>query len=188
MIDGTVIDVEGDTIKSHLSIDSEQEIGEANWFKWNTAYTSNGQTGLYLMPQVGDTVILYIPESDEDKAYMRAIDRSDGESNPKTKDTAVKYMGNPYEKEMKMAPKEILITTKPGKMYIRMEDKGGIEIESDHDIKITSKKDITLKGKRIKMHAKKYLNYKVFNESSITMDNLTHFKGGKTTINGIKKI
>ena len=187
LIDGTVIDVQGDTIKSHLSIDKQQPIDEANWFRWNTAYTASGQTGLYLMPQVGDTVLLYIPESDEDKAYMRSIKRSDGDTNKKTSDTAVKYLGNPYSKEIKMAPGEVLITTTPGQMYVKMTDKDGIEVESNKDIQVISKEDITLRGKTIKMAAKEYLHYKVSDESSLSMDNLTHFKANKTIINGLIK-
>ena len=90
------------------------------------------------MPQEGDSVKLYLPEADEGKAYIKIINRTDGGENPKTSDPRTKYLGTIDGRELKMAEKELLLTTTEGKMYIRMQEDEGIAIESDRPILVKS--------------------------------------------------
>ena len=64
-IEAKVIDVKRDCLKLHLCIDETQDVSQAHWFPYNTPYASEGQTGFYSMPQIGDSVLLYSPKSCE---------------------------------------------------------------------------------------------------------------------------
>lgn len=185
-LEGKVLAVQKDQIKVHLEIDQTQPLETANWFQLSTAYTSEGTTGFYVMPQIGDSLKLFIPEAEEDTAFIKTISRTDGQKNPKTADPKIKYLGTIAGKEMKLAPEELLITAKTGKLFISMKDKEGISIESDEEILIKSEGDITLKGKKISMTAATEI-YLKGGDSTTVMDNLTHFKGKKITYNGYLK-
>ncbi len=177
--------VQGDQIKLHLEIDDSQPVDEANWFRFNTAYSAKGQTGLYLMPQKDDQVELYLPEADEDQAYIRTVRRTDGADNEKTQDTQNKYLGNPYGKELRMTPDELKLTVSAG-MYIKMSD-DGIAMESDKEIIVKSEEDIELKGKSIAVTGGDNIYFQATGSSSMSMDNVTHFKADKIKLNGTVK-
>lgn len=186
-IDGKIIAVSGDKIKVHLTIDETQPIEEANWFTLSTFYTTEGQTGLYLMPKEGESVKLYFPESDENEGFIRLINRKDGGSNTKAKDVDKKYLGNEYGKEIKLSPNEVKITTSNGGlMEIKMTDKYGIEMKSNKEMKIRSDGDITFKSNKTSMSAKESICTNV-NFSSETLDGISHFKAEKITVNGTTK-
>jgi hypothetical protein len=183
-IEGTVLAVREDRMKLHLAIDESQPVNDANWFKFSSFYTSEGQTGFYFMPRAGDGARLYLPEANEDKAFVNFVNRTDGSSNGKTSDADIKYLGNNYGKEIKLAPKEFKITSvNGGIMQIKMTDDGGMEITCNRPVKIRSEEDISFKGEKIKMTAKESVCALV-NGGGATLKGVTHFKGSVIEIKG----
>ncbi|WP_058486165.1 contractile injection system protein, VgrG/Pvc8 family [Defluviitalea phaphyphila] len=185
-LDGKILKVEKDTIKLHLNIDKEQTEKEAYPYKYNTPYTSEGTTGWYVMPKEGDSAKLYIPEADETKAYVRVINRTDGKSNPLTKDPSTKYLGTINHKQIKMSKSELKITAKEekkGKMHISMEEEKGISLESDKKIEIISESDITITGNKINVSDKEEIRKEAF-LSTARLYGKTEFKSSKITMKG----
>jgi hypothetical protein len=138
------------------------------------------------MPQVGCSIKLYLPEADENEAFVRFINRKDGASNKKTQDVDQKHLGNDYGKEIKMTPDELKVTAS-GAMSMKMTAGEGIDITSDKEIKITSDEDIIIDGKKITMTAQESI-YSTVKFSSSALHDITHYKADKITINGMNKI
>jgi hypothetical protein len=185
-ITGKVLKVENDKIKVHLSIDKEQKESEANLYQLSTMYTTEGTTGWYCTPEIGANVYLYIPTSDEDKAFIRGISREDGATNPKTSSPVNKYMGNTTGKELKMDDKEVKFTSKEGKIFTSLNVDSGITIQSNHRININSNSNISFYGKKINISAKEKILLEA-NNSSLIMDNITHLKAHEIIQNGTVK-
>jgi len=152
-IDGKVLDVRNDRVKIHLSIDETQSIDEAYWYKYETSYTSEGQTGFYSMPQIGDDVKLYTPTEYIDDAYVRTVNRLDGDANVKIQDPNVKYYGNIDKKELMLAPAELQVTSTNGMILINMDDNQGIEITSSVDIMIHTQDAARIQARSIGIRA-----------------------------------
>ncbi|HIT86328.1 MAG TPA: hypothetical protein IAB62_00780 [Candidatus Coprocola pullicola] len=148
-IAGKVIAVKNDRVKVHLCIDKEQSVEEAYWYPVETNYTSEGQTGFYCMPQIGDEVNLYIPNEYMENAYVRILNRLDGKSNLKTQNPDVKYLGNIHKKELMLAPAQLQLTAKNGMILLNMDEREGIELTSSADIHICTQSSAKIQGKKI---------------------------------------
>ena len=178
LLDGEVLKVENDNVKLHLAIDKEKpDEGKAHLFVYATGYSAEGHTGWYVMPEKGDTVQLLFPTEDEKYAYAASSVRRD--DTERTSDPLVKYLRTPFGKEIKFEEKEILITAKDEKTFIRINEDTGIEIIAPHPIlinsgstiKVQSKDDMTLiTDKSLFMQAKKSIEMKG-GGSSIKLDN-----------------
>ncbi|MED4355111.1 contractile injection system protein, VgrG/Pvc8 family, partial [Schinkia azotoformans] len=55
---GSVIEVKKDHVRLHLEVDEAQNKNEATWFPYSPTYTAEGNSGIYWMPELGDTVQL----------------------------------------------------------------------------------------------------------------------------------
>ncbi len=152
-INGKVLDIRPDRVKLHLSIDQNQPIEEAFWYKLLTAYTNEGQTGFYSMPQKGDEVELYFPFSHKEDAYVRTVNRKDGQTNLKIFNPSVKYYGNIHRKELMLAPTELQLTATNGLILINMDDKDGIEITSSDCVNIRCNSSMEITGAKIGLRA-----------------------------------
>ena len=173
-IKGKVLEVENDKVKLHLEIDEEQEVSTAHFYKFDTSYTTEGSTGWYIMPQVGDEAYLYQPIRNDSESYVKRIERTDGKDNKKTKDPSTKYLGTIHGNELKMSPTELIFHEKES-MYIKMTDTEGIEIRSPKDIEFTSSQ-IRFDAKEISVEAKK--NIQLITEgANILMGEKMHLKG-----------
>jgi hypothetical protein len=174
-LDGTILAIEKDKIKVHLNIDEAQKEEEAYWYKFATPYTTEGQTGWYVMPEVGSSVSLYSPSSDEASAYTIQVNRQDGEENPKTQDPTIKYFGTAYQKEMKLAPTHITFSAPEDQIYIKLENKG-IQVASSENIKLYSEKGIKSESETVEITAKERIILRT-DQTNIIMDNVVHIKG-----------
>lgn len=196
-LDGKVLKAIDDTVKVHLSIDASQDEGKAYPFPYATGYSAEKHTGWYVMPQKGDTVQIIFPTEDENRAY--AVQSARQEDTEKTKDPRVKYLRTPDGKEIKLDKEEILITAKDGITYIRINEKTGVDVFTDQEVKVISGGNITItSGDNISMeskndfsiHAGKNLN--VIAEDSVTvMNQENHLKmvpDSGTSISAAKQI
>jgi hypothetical protein len=146
ILDGTVTEVENDTLK--LKLDDDQKRGveldtaEAHFFKYATDYSMENHTGWYVMPEEGDTVQLLFPNEDEKYAYATSAIRQ--EDTDKTTDHLVKFWRTSFGKEIKMDEKEILITAKDGSTFIQINEESGIVIKTPNPILISSGSTLTM--------------------------------------------
>jgi hypothetical protein len=175
-IRGKVLAVKKDQLKLHLSIDHDQNEDEAHWYSFDTSYTAEGMTGFYSMPQIGDHVALYVGGIDERDAYVKRVNRLDGEENQKVQDPSVKYFGTIHGKEMKLAPKELSFSTVENMMYIKMTEEKGIEVISNEDIHIKTDKKMNVECEKMNIKSKDKIILAT-KASSIIVDEVLHIRG-----------
>ncbi|TQR42769.1 phage baseplate assembly protein V [Paenibacillus popilliae] len=149
-IHGKVIDVAGDKVKVHFECDHEQKKEEARWFRYSTAYSAEGSTGWYVMPEIGDPVAVYFPGKKEEEGIAGGAVRQNAEPSGRNKlsNPDVKIFRTPSGKEIKLAPDEIVITGKDGAIYIQLNDDEGIHIASSKGVSITADGDISMNAGR----------------------------------------
>lgn len=158
-IQGTVIEVKKDEVKLHLCIDKGQSPKHAFPLKYATVYSASGQSGWYFMPELKDTVLAYFPTRDEKDVFASHSLRTKPTESDKISNPDIKYLRTKYGKELKFAPDEIVITCIDEEMYIKMNEKTGIEIFSTKPIQFHSQKDVSIKSdKKINIAAKEELN------------------------------
>lgn len=179
-IEGEVISVSKNNVKVHLEIDKKQSVGKATWFPYSSVYTAEGNTGWYVMPELGDVVKVYFPSNKEEEGYVLSSirkDIKDGDSN-KLENPQIKYFRTASGKELMFSPEEIVITGKDGEIYIRLNEVDGIEIFSKKPINFISEEDIIMDSqKKIIIKAEQEINMSC-SDSSITMrEGSTRFKG-----------
>lgn len=173
-IKGKVIAVTADRVKLHLDIDKKQDIEEAYWYKCQTAYSADGCTGFYTMPQIGDHVQLYIPDENSE-AYVKTIIRTDGNTNCKIQNPDIKYYGNTQKKELMLAPNEIQVTAKNGLILLNMSSNDGIEITSSGDIDIKTQSPSNINSRKIALRAGNCIRLATI-KSSIVVNKEIHIK------------
>lgn len=187
-LEGTIKEVVKDQVKVDLQIDGGQTPDDYTLFPYSTFYTAEGNSGWYCMPEKGDSVRLIFPEAQESSGMVIGSIRKNGSSSKKTKDPNVRYIGTNKGKEMKLAPKELLITAKEkGKILVKLDDAKGIEIQSDEIIDLASKKDFTINtDEGLQMTAADGI-YLQCGSSSVVLDGEADFKGSLVTVAGMVK-
>jgi hypothetical protein len=196
-IEGRVIAVEQDQLKvSLVGIGERTQAKErACFFPYATAYTAEGNTGWYCMPEIDDFVRLYFPTPKEEDAFVTTAVRSrkkadnGKESSPqpsgdKLDNPQIKYFRTKFGKEIMFSEDEILITGKDGELLVRLNEAKGIEILSSQAVALTAKKDITITAEegKVAISAGDEIDL-VCKAGSIKMDGETHIKGSQVKIN-----
>lgn len=125
---GKVLAVDGEKVKIELTGDENKEKSGSRWFAFSTVYSSPDGAGWYCMPEIGDTVRLHIPSSNEAEAYVcSAVHENEGGGirvNPQEK-----IWRNCHGKEIRLTPDRILMTNNKG-TSIEISDSDGIHIKS----------------------------------------------------------
>lgn len=138
--DAVVTKVRQDKVMIDIAEDEHRNDLERKWFLYSTVYSSPDGTGWYCMPEIGDSVRLYIPEKEEDSFVISSVhmETSSARQNPDNKSFKTKH-----GKEILFTPDRLIITNNKG-MSIEMSDEEGIFIGSDKEIMIQAKQDITV--------------------------------------------
>ena len=152
-IEGRVIAVDKDNVRAHLEIDPQQTLEDAYWFPYSTVYTAEGNSGWYCMPELDDHIRIYFPNKKEEDGVAISSVRKDSntQGNNKFGNPDVKYFRTKSGKELKFSPSEIVITGKDEEIYIKLNDKDGIELYSKKEIKIISKNDLSMESEEAKV-------------------------------------
>lgn len=152
-IEGRVIGVDKDNVKAHLAIDPRQSPEEAYWIPYSTVYTAEGNSGWYCMPELDDHVRIYFPTKKEADAIAIGSVRKDSDTkgNNKLSDPDVKYFRTKSGKELMFSPSEVVITGKDNEIFIRLNDKDGIELHSTKAINIISKNNLNMESEEAKV-------------------------------------
>ncbi|WCF08122.1 contractile injection system protein, VgrG/Pvc8 family [Paenibacillus thiaminolyticus] len=182
---GKVIDAVKDKVKLHLNIDDVQTKEDACWFPYSSPYVAEGKTGLYCIPQIGDTVQLYIPNHREEEAFVRSSLRQGGNS-PKLGNPGVKYWGNPFGKELRFSGNELRMTAQENHVFMKLHDTEGIELHSKEAIVLHADREIELEAGRLDIRDKEAV-YLLSGSSSIVLDGDTDVKAGHVTVKGLTK-
>lgn len=182
-VEGKVIEIKEDTIKVHLEIDEKQPKDKAFWFPYSTAYTTEGNTGWYCMPELEDRVKLYFPTNKEEEGVVTDSVRRRTKGGDFIKDPDVKIFRTKFGKQILFNDKEIIISAKDGEILIKLIEDKGIEIYSKKDIKIVADKGISMESKQtIQISANTGIGIKCKN-SLIEMNGITTIKGDQVKTN-----
>ncbi len=182
---GKVIDVAKDNVRVHLEIDEEQNKDEAYWFPYSSVYTAEGNSGWYCMPEIGDYVRIYFPDKHEENGIaLNSVRQDNGKTeNNKVDNPDIKYFRTKSGKELMFSPEEIVLTGKDNEVFLRINEKSGIEIYSTQPVKINSKEGIEMDcQKKIILAAQDEINISC-KASKLSMDGTTHISGSKVKIN-----
>jgi hypothetical protein len=117
-LQGKVLAVEKDQIKVQLSIDEKQDVGKAWWFTYTTNYTSEGNSGWYVLPELNDTSYIYFPTRQEEEGIGFNSIRTQNNGADKITDPNTKYFRTIDGKELKFDHDEILMEADKFNQYI----------------------------------------------------------------------
>ncbi|VBB07137.1 phage late control gene d protein (gpd) [Lucifera butyrica] len=143
-LEGTVLDVKDQTVKVHLAIDPEQNPDEAFWYPFAPPTTDM----MYLMPQLGTQVSLYIPGVKEQDAVITGCVRTNGASCEQTGDPNTRYLATEYGQELKVAPGGIYFTAGREDLVLTLDDQQGVHISSHKGITMEAKEEIVIKSNK----------------------------------------
>ena len=138
-------------------------------------YTTEGQTGYYSMPQVGDSVKLYSPKTDESQMYVRLVNRTDGKQNAKTQDVSTKRFGNIHKKEMVLSPTSIDFVASEQKCAVNMNYGTGITLTGSAGIQINTANLMRLEANKIVFQATDRI-MATTPKANVIVDEIMHFK------------
>ena len=136
-LSGRVKSIKRDTIKVSLDIDGKP--GRYD-FVFATVYSSE-QGGWYVMPEKGDQVNVYFPDSAEINAY--AVSAIHHENSDYRFDPSIKRLRHINGSEIVFAPDYLLLRATSGS-YIKMYQDGKIEIAGDNDINFSAGNSIDI--------------------------------------------
>ena len=156
-LDASILSVQKDTVKIHISVDASQDEGSAKWFPYSTVYSSADGTGWYCMPEPGDKVRLYFPNEKEAEGYVISsinVGGSEGASSGGTQGGAAggsaprnnpdnKSISNKYNKQIELTPTSITMTNNAG-LSVCLDDEEGITIVSNKKVSIIADEDIMM--------------------------------------------
>ncbi|GIP10614.1 hypothetical protein GNQ08_04065 [Paenibacillus macerans] len=184
-IHGKVLAVRKDKVQVKLDMDEQVDPATDFWFPYSTIYASEGQTGWYCMPEVGDQLRIYFPSYKEEEGYaISSVKRTNpasaplksqtsaaaaapgkaaaaSASEPHSSDNGEDVMADPAVKTLqtKYGKKIVLapdkIVISSGGMSIIVSDSEGITIKSDKDIGITAGGELVLSSQMLQLSADK---------------------------------
>lgn len=174
-----VSNVEKDKVQVNIEQDEWNAMDGKKWFPFATVYSSPDGTGWYCMPEIGDSVQLYVPEKEEDCLIISAVHKEAAGSR-QTPD--YKSFKTKYGKEILFTPDSILMTNNQG-MMVLMSDSDGITISSDKDILIEAEDNLTISSSSASLliAADDVLQVKQ-GGTSMTLDGDIAFTGGEFRI------
>ncbi|MCP1308089.1 contractile injection system protein, VgrG/Pvc8 family [Paenibacillus tyrfis] len=160
-LQGKILQVKRDQVKVHLEIDDEQHAQEASWFPYSTIFASEDNTGWYCMPEVGDSIRIYFPNSREERAIaISSVRREAPDAARQPEDPMcnpdIPYLKTKHGQIIKFLPTGIEIMANAG-VYIKLTDDGVITVASPNKIHFSSTEEISFEAPDIKVAAGKSL-------------------------------
>lgn len=171
----------GDMVQIHIIEDENIEHSGYRWYTYATVYSTPDGTGWYCMPEVGDTVRIHFPDSDENSAYVISsvhIENGQDRINP-----AHKSFMNKQRKEVLFTPDAIILRNNNG-LLLEMNDNEGIKLISNKDIILQAADNIMIasQSSNISMEAENALSMKQ-GSAALSLNNTIKMSGGKINMN-----
>lgn len=163
-----------------ISIDKdENKSSGVRWFPYSTIYSTPDGTGWYCMPEIGDTIRLYVPTEHDEEAYVANSVHLPLLTGPERSNPDFKSIMNKQRKEVLFTPGSILMTNNSG-MSIELSDQEGIKVISDKAIKICSDSsvEITSTTSTVSVTAPKRIIMRQ-GETEMDMQDKLSFKGAQ---------
>lgn len=146
---GTVLERLGETVKIHLDIDREQNIGEAFPYLWLPEHGNM----MYCMPEIGSRIRLLVPGEDETNAIGIHCVRQNGQICKETQNPDLRWFVTNKNKKMTLQPSSIKITTDHDKSSVILQDRVGSIFRSGQEILIQAKGRLHIRGAKVKLAA-----------------------------------
>jgi len=173
---GKIIDIKNDRVKIHLDMDKEQGVSTACYFPYSTIYSSEDGSGWYCMPELSDSVRLYVPDGNEGHAYAISSVHEPVSATPPTATQNAVASANvmdsggsapsgtadgpsggmmredPDIKSLRSACGKVIelspegILVDEGSSKITLKPDDGIVLYSEKDIKVNAQKNIVIKA------------------------------------------
>jgi len=141
--DAKVLDVKKDVVQVEVERDENKGSCGVRWFPYSTVYSTPDGTGWYTMPEIGDSVRMYIPTEGEAEAYVISATHLESSDTSERVNPDYKSIMNKHKKEVLFKPDELIITNNDG-MSIEILDEEGIKIISDKKIIIQSEEGVSI--------------------------------------------
>ena len=141
---GEVLDRHNQQVKIKLKIDKEQGAAAACWFP----YASQANNLFYCMPEIGTSISLYFPNSDETGGIAINTVRRNGGNCAKTSNPKLKYMGIPEGKEFKIGVTDIGFKAHE-ELFMKMDAGSGVTIQSPKSLNVFTKQKLFLEAKEL---------------------------------------
>lgn len=135
-----VTNVQRDKVQVDIKQDEWKAADGKKWFLYATVYSSSDGTGWYSMPEIGDSVRLYVPDKEARCFIISSVHK---ETDSARQNPDYKSFKTKYGKEILFTPSSILMTNNKG-MMVKLEDKEGITIASNKDIMIQAAGNLTV--------------------------------------------
>lgn len=146
-LEANITNVTSDVVQISIPEDENKDKCGSRWFPYSTVYSTPDGTGWYSMPEIGDSVRLYMPTEDEAEAYVISSTHLQVSEESKNPDIGDNRRSNPdFKSIMNKQGKEVLFT--PNSLIITNNKGMSVEIVDDEGITIISNKDITLKAEQ----------------------------------------
>jgi hypothetical protein len=187
---GRVIATARDNVKIHLEIDENQDVSTAYWFPYATMYASEDETGWYCMPEINDSVRLYFPDDEEEKAMAinsvkphdpnEDVEKLDPENRMANPD--IKYLRTAFGKELKFRPDGIDVISKDGLVYMTLNDDGTVTLNSNDKISFSAVNDIQMIARNVNIEATDHIKIEA-KGSAIDLESDITIKGKEVKTN-----
>ncbi len=142
--DAIVTNIKNDRVQVEIAQDEWKAVDGQKWFMYSTVYSSPDGTGWYCMPEIGDSVRLYVPDREENSFISSAVHK---ESDASRQNPDHKSFKTKYGKELLFTPDSIRMTNNQG-MTVELDDSKGITITSDKNITIQAQDNLTIASEK----------------------------------------
>lgn len=180
-LQAVVTAVAGDMVQIRIIKDENVERSGYRWYTYATVYSTPDGTGWYCMPEIGDTVRIHFPDSDEINAYV--ISSVHMESGQDRIDPAHKSFMNKQRKEVLFTPDAIILRNNNG-LLLEINDNEGIKLISNKNIVLQAEDSVTVTSKKanISMEADNALSMKQ-GGVALSLNNTIKMSGGRINMN-----
>lgn len=178
--DAVVTAVQKDKVQVKIKQDEWKAMDGEKWFLYTTVYSSPDGTGWYCMPEIGDSVRLYVPDKEENSFIISSVHK---EAEGARQNPDYKSFKNKYGKEILFTPEGILMTNNQG-MMVELNDREGITIASNKNITIQAKENLTIASGQASLliAAEEKLQMKQGGNTAMTLSGDISFTGGEFRI------
>ena len=127
-LEGEVLEVSGEHVKLHLSIDENQEVSKAAWFR----YAPPTGNLMYSMPIVGTSARLYFSNEMCVEPIVTGCVRTNGSTCEQFSDTSNRYFVTESDNHLDMLPGAVNFS-RPG-LSVNLNDDDGISLNSSSSL------------------------------------------------------
>jgi len=166
-LNGTIAGVLRDKVQVQLSLDGKRK-NALYYFPYSTISASPDGSGWYCMPEIGDEIRVYFPDTEEKNCFaissVSSYTPKEGDSSDRMSDPNVKYLRTAANKEIMLAPNAIVINADDGQAKISLDQDGNVYIVGQKNIEISAVEDVTITaGTSLSLYAQNSITFESSN-------------------------